>query len=404
MARWTRSVIRHRRPIIAVWLVLLVVGGAAAANLGDLLSNRFSVPGSDAERGLDLLKDRMNERGDGAFTLVVQGRGGAPDRHAVQAAAQRGARAIEGGRASAVQQAGANVLYVQITTPLENEDASKKTPDVRKAIGTVPGATTYLSGYPAINHDTQPIYNDDLAKGESIAIPVALIVMLFMFGTLGGIVVPFVFAAISIPTTLGFVWIFAHTMDMAIYVTNIVTLIGFAIAIDYSMLVVFRYREELALHDDPHDALLRTMQTAGRATLFSGMTVAVGLALLVFMPVPFMRSMGIGGLLVPLVSIAASATFLPAFLAVMGRKVNRLRVIPRRILERRAAQDVTGMWHALAVAIMRRPIVWGGLAAALLIAANTNGTTMPPSVPNMNSITRSATGTAIDSPRARSSL
>ena len=337
MARWTRSVIRHRRPIIAVWLVLLVVGGAAAANLGDLLSNRFSVPGSDAERGLDLLKDRMNERGDGAFTLVVQGRGGAPDRPALQAAAQRGARAIEGGRASAVQQASSNVLYVQITTPLENEDASKKTPDVRKAIGTVSGATTYLSGYPAINHDTQPIYNDDLAKGESIAIPVALIVMLFMFGTLGGIVVPFVFAAISIPTTLGFVWIFAHTMDMAIYVTNIVTLIGFAIAIDYSMLVVFRYREELALHDDPHDALLRTMQTAGRATLFSGMTVAVGLALLVFMPVPFMRSMGVGGLLVPLVSIAASATFLPAFLAVMGRKVNRLRVIPRRILERRAA-------------------------------------------------------------------
>jgi uncharacterized membrane protein YdfJ with MMPL/SSD domain len=368
MARWTLAVIRHRRPIIAVWLVLLVAGGAAAANLGDLLSNRFSVPGSDAERGLDLLKDRMNERGDGAFTLVVQGRSGAPDRAAVQAAAQRGARAVDGGRASAVQQASANVLFVQITTPLENEDASKKTPDVREAVGSVPGATTYLSGFPAINHDTQPIYNDDLARGESIAVPVALLVMLFMFGTLGGVVVPFVFAAVSIPTTLGLVWIFAHTMDMAIYVTNIVTLIGFAIAIDYSMLVVFRYREELAKHDDPHAALITTMSTAGRATLFSGATVAVGLALLVFMPLPFMRSMGVGGLLVPLVSIAASATFLPAFLAVMGRKVNRLRVIPRRILERRAAADVTGMWHRLAVAIMRRPIVWGGLAAALLIA------------------------------------
>jgi uncharacterized membrane protein YdfJ with MMPL/SSD domain len=368
MAAWTRAVIRHRRPIIAVWFVLLVVGGAGAANLGDLLSNRFSVPGSDAERGLDLLKDRMHERGDGAFTLVVQGADGKPDRAAVQAAAQRGARAVEGGRASAVQQASPTVLYVQITTPLENQDASKKTPDVREAIGRVPGATTYLSGFPAINHDTQPLYNDDLRRGESIAIPVALIVMLFMFGTLGGIVVPFVFAAVSIPTTLGLVWIFAHVMDMAIYVTNIVTLIGFAIAIDYSMLVVFRYREELALHDDPGDALVRTMQTAGRATLFSGLTVAVGLALLVFMPLPFMRSMGVGGLLVPLVSIAASATFLPAFLAVMGRKVNRIRVIPKRILERRAAQDVTGPWHALAMAIMRRPILWGGSAAAILIA------------------------------------
>ena len=148
--------------------------------------------------------------------------------------------------------------------------------------------------------------------------PVAILVMAFMFGTVGGIVVPLIFALVSIPTTLGLVWIFAHTMDMAIYVTNIVTLIGFAIAIDYSMLVVFRYREELVVHDDPHAALIKTMTTAGRATLFSGLTVAVGLGLLIFMPVPFMRSMGVGGVLVPLVSIAASATFLPAVLAVMG--------------------------------------------------------------------------------------
>jgi RND superfamily putative drug exporter len=365
MARWTRSVIRHRRPIIAAWLVLLVLGGAAASHLGDLLTNRFSVPGSDAERGLDLLKDRMHERSDGAFTLVAKGN---VSPAAVAAAAQRGARVLPNGSAGAPLRASRDVVYVQIATSLENQDAQKKTPDVREAIGSVPGATTYLTGFPALNHDTQPIYNDDLAKGESIAIPVALIVMLFMFGTLGGIVVPFLFAAVTIPTTLGFVWIFAHTMDMAIYVTNIVTLIGFAIAIDYSMLVVFRFREELPLHDDPGDALVKTMQTAGRATLFSGATVAVGLALLVFMPVPFMRSMGVGGLLVPLVSIVASATFLPAFLSVMGPRVNRFRVIPKRILEQRAAKEETGVWHRMAMAIMRRPWLWGGLAASLMVA------------------------------------
>ena len=367
MARWTLSVIRHRKAIIAAWIALFVVGGAAAANLGDLLSNRFSVPGSDAERGLTLLKDHMHERSDGAFTLVVQGQGAAPDRLAVAAAARRAADAIKGGQAGAIQQASPTVAYVQVSTPLENQDAAKQTPKLRKAIGTVPGATTYLTGYPALNHDTQPIYNKDLSKGESIAVPVAILVMAFMFGTVGGIVVPLIFALVSIPTTLGLVWIFAHTMDMAIYVTNIVTLIGFAIAIDYSMLVVFRYREELALHDDPHAALVKTMTTAGRATLFSGLTVAVGLGLLIFMPVPFMRSMGVGGVLVPLVSIAASATFLPAVLAVMGRGVNRWRVIPRRVLERRTAQDVTGGWHRFALAIMRRPWLWGGLAAGILI-------------------------------------
>jgi putative drug exporter of the RND superfamily len=109
------------------------------------------------------------------------------------------------------------------------------------------------------------------------------------------------------------------------------------------------------------------MTTAGRATLFSGLTVAVGLGLLIFMPVPFMRSMGVGGVLVPIVSIAASATFLPALLSVMGRGVNRWRVVPRRVLERRAAQDVTGGWHSFAMAIMRRPYLWGGLAATFLI-------------------------------------
>ena len=81
---------------------------------------------------------------------------------------------------------------------------------MRAAIGTVPGATTYLTGFPALNHDTQPIYNKDLSKGESIAVPVAILVMAFMFGTVGGIVVPLVFALVSIPTTLGLVWIFAH--------------------------------------------------------------------------------------------------------------------------------------------------------------------------------------------------
>src|SRR4051812_29375980 len=368
MTGWTRFVVRHRGAILAAWLVVFMLGVAGAANLGGLLSNRFSVPGSDSDRGLNILKDRMGDRSDGAFTLVVVG-------NAAQAAAaaQRGAKIVPGAKAGPPLDAGNGVTYVQISTPLENADASKQTPAMRRAIGTVPGARTYLSGYPAINHDTQSIFSEDLSRGESIAIPIALLVMVFMFGTLGGIAVPFAFAAVTIPTTLGLVWICAHLMEMAIYVTNIVALIGFAIAVDYSMLVVFRFREELARTDDTQAALETTMATAGRATLFSGATVAVGLALLVFMPLPFMRSMGIGGLLVPLVSIAASATLLPALLSVMGRGVNRIRIIPRRILDRRTREDATGFWHSLATSIMRHPVAWfcaaGGLMVALALPA-----------------------------------
>jgi RND superfamily putative drug exporter len=373
---WTRRVIRHRKKILVAWLVLLVVGGYGAANVGKLLTNRFSVPDSDAERGLDLLKDRFNERGDGAFTLVLRtdrpiASTPAFRRRAAVAAADA-ANPISGAQPGPVLPASSHVAYVQINTPLENADAADKTTAVRAAIPTVAGATTYLSGFPAINHDTQKIYNDDLKRGESIAIPIALIVLAFMFGTLVAIGVPFAFAAVTIPSTLGAVWIFAHFMDMAIYVTNIVTLIGFAIAIDYSMLVVFRYREELARHESETDALVTTMRTAGRATLFSGATVAIGLALLIFMPLPFMRSMGVGGLLVPLFSIAASATFLPALLAVLGRKVNRFRVVPKRVLAARA-EGRPGFWTRLSRSIMRRPILYlvgaGGLMIALAIPA-----------------------------------
>jgi len=131
---------------------------------------------------------------------------------------------------------------------------------------------------------------------------------------------------------------------------------------------VFRFREELARTDDTDAALATTMATAGRATIFSGTTVAIGLALLVLMPLPFMRSMGVGGLLVPVVSIAASATLLPALLSLMGRGVNRFRVVPARWLARRAAAEETGAWHRLATAIMRRPVVFFVGAASVMLA------------------------------------
>src|SRR6187200_155794 len=144
MSRWTGYVIAHRRRVIAAWLVLFVLGGFAAANLGGLLSNRFSVPGSESENGLNLLKDHMGDRSDGSFTLVAGGVDNAADRQAVQAAAQRGAQAIVGGKAGPLLDAGKGVVYAQIATPLENQDAAKATPEVRGAIGKVPGVETFL--------------------------------------------------------------------------------------------------------------------------------------------------------------------------------------------------------------------------------------------------------------------
>jgi uncharacterized membrane protein YdfJ with MMPL/SSD domain len=375
LAGWTRTIIRHRKKVLLLWVVIFVFGGYGASHLSDLLTNRFSVPGSEAERGRALLSEKIGEKGDGNFTLVLKSTGGSTTSPAFQraanAAAARAATKVQGGRPGPLLQAGHGVAYLQITTPLEASDAQNRTAAMRTAIGTVPGATSYLSGFPAIGHDTEKIYNQDLGKGEAIAVPIALLVLAFMFGTLGGVIVPLLFAIVTIPTTLGIVWIAAHFFDMAVYVTNIVTLIGLAIAIDYSMLIVFRFREELAKGGEPHEALVRSMSTAGRATVFSGMVVAVGLALLVFMPLPFMRSMGIGGLVVPVVSILAVLSFLPALLGVMGTKVNRLRIVPRKLLERRASGE-GGFWARLARTIMKRPVPILIATSALMIALALN--------------------------------
>jgi len=134
MIAWTRFVVRHRGLILAGWLAVFVLGAAGAANLGGLLSNRFTVPGSESDRGLNILKDRMGDRSDGAFTLVVEG-----NAEQATAAARRAAKVIPGAKAGPPLDAGQGVTYVQISTPLENADASKKTPEMRRAIGTVPG-------------------------------------------------------------------------------------------------------------------------------------------------------------------------------------------------------------------------------------------------------------------------
>jgi RND superfamily putative drug exporter len=148
----------------------------------------------------------------------------------------------------------------------------------------------------------------------------------------------------------------------------VVSLIGIGIAIDYSMLVVFRFREELALRpDDAREALLRAMGTAGRATVFSGLTVAVGLALLAFVPVPLIRSMGIGGLLIPVISVIASLTLLPALLSLLGPRINRMPLIPRRAIVGRTVAG-RGFWTKLARAIMRRPVAVLVAAAVVMLA------------------------------------
>jgi RND superfamily putative drug exporter len=261
------------------------------------------------------------------------------------------------------------VASAVIVTRLAQVDAEVRTGKVREAAGTIGGGTLYVTGQAAINSDLDPVFSDDLKVGELyIAIPIALVILVFVFGT-AAFLVPFLFAIAAIPSTLGIVWMAAHAMELTTYLQNMVMLIGLGIAIDYSLLIVYRYREERRAGgpDEPRpEAIVRTMQTAGRAVVFSGTAVAIGLALLLAMPLPFMRGFGVGGLAIPVISVLCALTLLPVLLPMVDR-LDRVRLVPRAVLRRRA-DDEHSVWARLARWIMRRPKTVAISATVLLLA------------------------------------
>ena len=375
MDRWTTAVHKRRWVVVLGWIAIVFVAVAAqyggfGPKLGDLLSNRFDLPGTESAKALAILQKNFHERDDSSFTVVFRPTGSAPvDRAAAERSLQTQAAALGHGVVGPLRATPDGVLYATIGTALPPDKAQELVPTIRAARPDIPGVQTYLTGTVAVNKDLQPVFDHDIQQGEMIALPVAALVLLFIFGTAAASAVPLIMALATVPTTLGLVWVIAHYMNMAIYVQQLVSLIGIAISIDYSLLIVYRYREELDRHSgDSAAALKSTMNTAGRAVLFSGLSVAIGLALLVLLPLPFIRSMGIGGVLIPVVSMAAAMTLLPAVLAIMGTNVNRLRVVPRSVIERRRNSD-EGLWARLAACIMKRPLVIAVIVSGVLIAS-----------------------------------
>ena len=385
--------LRHRWLVVGAWLVVLLAGGYSNSKLSALLSNTFTMPGTDSERARTILKNHYGDRSDGSFTVVFRVRNSADPalRMRLQSALERAAKQVPTGRPRPLAPGGQHVLYGDIVSTLNIADAKGYTDDILRALPRGNGVTPYVTGQAAIQHDLDPIFNEDLKKGELlIAVPIALLILLVVFGLSAAVTIPLLFAACTIMGTLGAVYVFAHYVTMATYVTNLVQLIGLGIAVDYSLLIVYRFREELArprpatppagrspAPESPraaenargsrealNEAIVRTMETAGRAVLFSGATVAIGLALLLFMPSPFMRSMGIGGFLIPLVSLAAAVTLQPALLSIYGR-----RGVRRAAVFRRARDSARrGFWERLAAAIMKRPLAFLTGGTALLVA------------------------------------
>ena len=368
MARWTRFVLRHRRAVLAFWAAVVVAGGFASTKLGPLLSNSFTVPGTASEQAREILQHHFGDRPDGTFTIVFQ----VPDvgrpalRARLQEAVDRTAAAVPGARPTALLTAGRHVAYAAIVSTLNLAQAKRATSSVRAALVVPPGVQhAYVTGAGPTQHDLDPIFSHDLTKGESIALPVALAVLLAVFGFSIAVTMPFLFAACTITGALGVMYWVARLTATPTYVTNLIELVGLGIAIDYSLLVVYRFREELERTEDVEAAVVRTMETAGRAVIFSGAAVAIGLLTLIALPLPFMRLMGIAGFLIPLASVLAAATLQPTLLALYGRRGvarRRFRSLPGDLDPER------GFWVWLARSIMRKPLRYLVAGSALGVA------------------------------------
>ena len=378
-------VYRHRHAVIAAWTLVLVGALAFIALVGDNLTSRQDLPGSESVRAGEEINRLFDVPDAPPLQIVLRSpRPLVDDRRAIEdwlAGVRRRLpdRPLDSPFTPRSGDAGVSadgrVAYVNVRFDSWDE-AVAAISRVEAATSAPPprGVQAVVTGDVALAEELEPVLAEDLQRAEMVAVPLSLLVLLVVLGSLVAAVVPLVLALLVIPSVLALVFAASWVTDVSIYATNIVTMIGLGIVIDYSLIVVYRFREELEAGRSVEEAVQRTSATALRAVIFSGVAVAVGLAVLVALPVPFIRSMGIAGVLIPALAIPVAMTFLPAVLGVLGHRVNRFRVVPRRILR----ADESHLWRRVATTIMRAPALFlvVGAAILLLLAAPVRELTM----------------------------
>ena len=367
LERWTRAVARRRVAVLLCWAAVVVVGLFSTARLPGLLSTSLAVPGTGSQEANTILTQRFGENIEGTFTVVFAEPDASPS--VVRALDQRfavAARAVPTGQASALQR-GSGILYGNIGSRLDLQQAAAYTGPLRRALGAAGISGAYVTGAPAVQHDLSPVLAGDLHVGELIAVAAALVFLTLALGFSLAVLVPFVVALCTTSAALAIIYGLAHEFLMVLYVPNLVQLIGLGLAIDYSLLIVHRFRQELADEGRPvEDAIVATMATAGRTVVLSGAAVAIGLCVLFIIPVPFLRSLGAAGFLVPVVSVLAALSLQPALLCLLGRR-GMAALGPLGHGHGEGAEH--GLWSRLAHMVMRRPVAVGIGATAVLLAA-----------------------------------
>ena len=367
LARLAAAVARRRRLVIAVWVLALVAAAPLAAQQVDRLSGGgWEVPGTDSDavrNGLQQFPGRAGE----LVAVFAHGDDPAAVQAAVKQAAATADRRADIIPAGPIQQYdGGRAALAPLSYTGTPGDVYDTATAVREAI-TADGATTVrLLGDAAAWSEMQEVSKEDLTKSEGIGLPVALAILLVAFGTLLAAGIPLLIGMFAVTITGGFVYLLAGVFELSVFTTNIASMVGIGVAVDYSLFVVARYRRRLQDGFVREDALKDALGSAGTAVVYSGATVALSMAGLFLVDVAAVRSMAVGAIIVVGVAVLAAVTLLPALLAVSGTKIERFRIrLPRRRERPAGAADLWSRWtHA----VMRRPAVSAIAGAAVLLA------------------------------------
>jgi RND superfamily putative drug exporter len=372
---------RRRRWVLALTgLFVAVAAGWGTGVFGVLSDGGFEDPRSESTRAAAAIDDRF---GHVAADVVVVYE--APDGSPLTVDDPSFAAAVDAavgdlplsdvssvrsywtsGGADAFVSADGRSTFVTVTLAGDDEAAREAAYERIAGELVAEDLNTWRGGQVATFADINGQVEEDIARAEMLSLPLLLLLLVLVFGSLAAASLPLAVGGIAILGAFTVLNVMTRLGDVSIFAVNIVTMLGLGLAIDYALFVVSRFREELHAGADVEAAVVRTMSTAGRTVAISGLTVAVALGALLIFPMNFLRSMGLGGIAAVVVAMVAALTTLPALLSVLGPRVDSLRLPWRRGVRSASADPDRGGWARLARAVMRRPLLVAGATVAFL--------------------------------------
>jgi uncharacterized membrane protein YdfJ with MMPL/SSD domain len=383
---------RRRWLVLGAWLLVLVAAIPFAARQTEhLTAGGFVVPGSSSE-AVEQSIDRFEGAQRQSLAVVLARRPGSTpadlraqvDRVDRLAARRPHAELSAPAAAAAKRQAaGASIVVVPLSLDGRPNEIADLAVDLRDDLGTtaVDGVQPYLVGQTALWAGMQDLSKHDLEAAEATGFPIVLLILLAVFGSLAAASLPLLLGFASVMITGAGIFFLSQAMDMSVFVTNVASMIGIGVAVDYSLFVLARYREEVLAGAEPAAARHTALRTSGVAVVFSGITVMVSMAGLFLVPSTTIRSMALGAIIVVAVSILAAVTLLPVLMRLFGRRVyqrgrialtvgvivRNLRNIPRRRGSTRPGAERPEFWQRWTDRIMGRPWLAAGASAGVLL-------------------------------------